>query len=215
MHAISLCPPTHQNKIDVREEPPEQMAARFLELLRVLKYRPDTSGGSATDFRTKLIEGDRDTVCAILAWVLQRFDKLKTRAFLGRFLVPIEVISAVHVCMRACGCVLFVVCTVWALSMCSEWLLTRVTRVLFLQVPPEFQSDSFIRDQLEHHHQLMEEFKETHKQLVDARGHGASASVVRGDIKSMEEEKQLLVRRLEREKKKVGKCVCVCVWCFV
>ena len=42
-------------------------------------------------FRAGLLQGDPNTVHPLLAWCLTRLDELKKRAFVGKFLVPLDI----------------------------------------------------------------------------------------------------------------------------
>jgi hypothetical protein len=42
-------------------------------------------------FRAGLLQGDPGTVHPLMAWCLTRLDELKKRAFVGKFLVPLDV----------------------------------------------------------------------------------------------------------------------------
>ena len=50
---------------------------------------------------------------------------------------------------------------------------------------------------------LMGEFKETHKQMETLKSSGFNTGDIKKDIGSMEEEKDQLIRRIDRLKKKV------------
>lgn len=76
------------NKIDLREESPEDMAHRMLKFLSVLKYTPECS---VQEFQAGIITGDKSVVYQTLAWLVGRADALKTRAYLGRYLMKVEV----------------------------------------------------------------------------------------------------------------------------
>eukprot|EP01135_Chromosphaera_perkinsii_P007956 Nk52_evm28s1073 gene=Nk52_evmTU28s1073 len=75
-------------KADLRQEPPEDTVIRMLEFLRILKYKPSID---PTEFRQGLIQGDRPVVYPILAWIIEKFDDCKKRAYLARYLVPLDV----------------------------------------------------------------------------------------------------------------------------
>ena len=50
---------------------------------------------------------------------------------------------------------------------------------------------------------LMAEFKDTHKQMETLKSSGFNTGDIKKDIGSMEEEKDQLIRRIDRLKKKV------------
>ena len=79
-------------RIDLREEPPEQTAIRMLSVLRLLNYKPKTDTGEGMNtFRQGLIQGEKLTIYPLLKWLLERTPDLKKRAYLARYLVKIEV----------------------------------------------------------------------------------------------------------------------------
>jgi intraflagellar transport protein 81 len=79
--------PRHK-KVDLRDENQDQLAARFLEFLKILKYNPPPN---IKDFPTALVKGQRGAVYHVLHWVLNRLESLQKRAYLARFLVSVEI----------------------------------------------------------------------------------------------------------------------------
>lgn len=77
--------PQPQRVIIANEADP---AGKLLELLRAVKYRPP---GDAVAFRRALGAGDRDTVLAVLSWMLPQHEVLKRRALIGFYLTMPEV----------------------------------------------------------------------------------------------------------------------------
>ncbi|OQR98409.1 Intraflagellar Transport Protein 81 [Achlya hypogyna] len=77
-----------RHNIDIRDELDEQRTYRYMELLQLLKYQlpPDLDG-----FREGLSHGERYVVYPILYWALKGFAVHKKRAYLGRFLAPLQV----------------------------------------------------------------------------------------------------------------------------
>ncbi|CAG7732333.1 unnamed protein product [Allacma fusca] len=76
-------------KVDLREEPVEDTVIRMVNTLRVLKYRPPEDNPSA--LRSGLVTGDTKIIHPILSWLLPRVGELKTRAYLAKYLVKVEV----------------------------------------------------------------------------------------------------------------------------
>lgn len=76
-----------KQRIDIREETPDQTAIRIFTTLRVLKYKPPNE----STFRTGLVQGDKLVIHPILEWLLKRVPELQKRAYLARFLVKIDV----------------------------------------------------------------------------------------------------------------------------
>ncbi|KDO31490.1 hypothetical protein SPRG_04104 [Saprolegnia parasitica CBS 223.65] len=77
-----------RHNVDLRDELDEQRTYRYMELLQLLKYQlpPDLDG-----FREGLSHGERYVVYPILYWALKSFPVHKKRAYLGRFLAPLQV----------------------------------------------------------------------------------------------------------------------------
>lgn len=79
------------HKVDVRDEPPELGGPRMVSFLQVLKFpgAADPKGHDALG--TALCRGDRAAIYPVLAYVLSRFAVLKKRAYVARYLLPVEV----------------------------------------------------------------------------------------------------------------------------
>ncbi|OXA46468.1 intraflagellar transport protein 81 homolog [Folsomia candida] len=77
------------NKLDIREEDPEQTVIRMLNMLRVLKYKPEEDDPST--LRTGLVSGSSKVIYPILAWLLPRVADLQVRAYLAKFLVKVDI----------------------------------------------------------------------------------------------------------------------------
>ncbi|CAL8097387.1 unnamed protein product [Calicophoron daubneyi] len=80
-----------KQKIDIREESGDQTAIRIFESLRVFRYKCPTDPQELSDFRKGLVTGEKAVIYPILEWLLQRIPELKTRAYLARFLVKVQV----------------------------------------------------------------------------------------------------------------------------
>ena len=79
-----------KNRVDIREEEPEGTALRILGMLRILKYKPPIEI-SVANFRQGLVEGQKHVIYPVMEWLLQRIEDLKTRAYLAKYLVKIEI----------------------------------------------------------------------------------------------------------------------------
>ncbi|XP_074525696.1 intraflagellar transport protein 81 homolog isoform X2 [Halichoeres trimaculatus] len=94
-----------------------------------------------------------------------------------------------------------------------HWLLQRVPELkkraylarflVKLEVPAEFLQDDIINDTYHQYEELVEGFKTYHKECEQLRTSGFSTSEIRRDISAMEEEKDQLIKRVERLKKRV------------
>ncbi|XP_037338449.2 intraflagellar transport protein 81 homolog [Pungitius pungitius] len=93
------------------------------------------------------------------------------------------------------------------------WLLQRVPELkkraylarflVKLEVPAEFLQDDVINDTFNQYEELVEGFKTYHKECELLRTSGFSTAEIRRDIGAMEEEKDQLIKRVERLKKRV------------
>ncbi|KAF7656569.1 hypothetical protein LDENG_00039170 [Lucifuga dentata] len=94
-----------------------------------------------------------------------------------------------------------------------QWLLQRVPELkkraylarflVKLEVPAEFLQDDVINETHHQYEELVERFKTYHKECEQLRNSGFSTAEIRRDINAMEEEKDQLIKRVERLKKKV------------
>jgi intraflagellar transport protein 81 len=94
-----------------------------------------------------------------------------------------------------------------------EWLLKNYQELkkraylaqflVMVDVPPDFMADGQVADLSAQHEQFIEEFKSLHKQLDDTRSSGFNTAEIKKDIASMEDERDQLIKRVERLKKKV------------
>ncbi|XP_072271992.1 intraflagellar transport protein 81 homolog [Pyxicephalus adspersus] len=72
-----------------------------------------------------------------------------------------------------------------------------------LEVPAEFLQDDAVFETNKQYEELMENFKTLHKECEQLKMSGFSTAEIRRDITAMEEEKDQLVKRVERLKKRV------------
>ncbi|KAI3372262.1 hypothetical protein L3Q82_022764, partial [Scortum barcoo] len=94
-----------------------------------------------------------------------------------------------------------------------QWLLQRVPELkkraylarflVKLEVPAEFLQDDIINDTYHQYEELVEGFKNYHKECEQLRTSGFSTAEIRKDIGAMEDEKDQLIKRVERLKKRV------------
>uniref|UniRef100_A0A673ZKG7 Intraflagellar transport protein 81 homolog n=1 Tax=Salmo trutta TaxID=8032 RepID=A0A673ZKG7_SALTR len=106
-----------------------------------------------------------------------------------------------------------------------HWLLQRITELkkraylarflVKLEVPAEFLQDDVITDTYHQYEELVEGFKTYHKECEQLKSSGFSTAEIRKDIGAMEEEKDQLIKRVERLKKRVRHMlISVCVLSF-
>lgn len=79
------------HKVEVRDEPPEVRGHRIYTALALLKYPFPPSVAEKEPFTLLLNKGDKATVYPIFNYVLSKFSQLKKRAYVARFLLPIDV----------------------------------------------------------------------------------------------------------------------------
>uniref|UniRef100_A0A3Q3A2L0 Intraflagellar transport protein 81 homolog n=1 Tax=Kryptolebias marmoratus TaxID=37003 RepID=A0A3Q3A2L0_KRYMA len=94
-----------------------------------------------------------------------------------------------------------------------HWLLQKVPELkkraylarflMKIKVPADFLQDDVINDTYHQYEELVEGFKTYHKECEHLRTSGFSTSEIRRDISAMEEEKDQLIKRVERLKKRV------------
>ncbi|CAG02472.1 unnamed protein product, partial [Tetraodon nigroviridis] len=176
-----------KHAIDIREEMPEQTVKRMLTVLGLLKYKPPANMSDVSDFRRGLVTGSKPVVHPILHWLLLRVPELKKRAYLARFLVKLDIPAdflqddiindTFHQVPK---------------------LLTQVT--VLTNEPATLMRSSLVCSQYE---ELVEGFKAYHKECEQLRTSGFSTAEIKKDISAMEEEKDQLLKRVERLKKRV------------
>ncbi|XP_029639051.1 intraflagellar transport protein 81 homolog [Octopus sinensis] len=94
-----------------------------------------------------------------------------------------------------------------------EWLLQRITDLkkraylaqflVKITVPTDIMQDQTVIESYEQYEELIEQFKEWHKHSEQQRNSSFNTSEIRRDISQMEEEKEQLLKRIERLKHKV------------
>ncbi|CAH2295863.1 intraflagellar transport 81 homolog isoform X1 [Pelobates cultripes] len=80
-----------KHSVDIRDEMPDQTVKRMLNILGILKYKPQANTGDMSTFRQGLAVGSKPVIHPVLYWLLQKTNELKKRAYLARFLVRLEV----------------------------------------------------------------------------------------------------------------------------
>ena len=73
----------------ITREPTEYKVERIIQFLNVMKFNiPEEQ---IDDFQNMLANGDNETLHDVMHWCLQRFDHLKKRAYLAKYLMPLDV----------------------------------------------------------------------------------------------------------------------------
>ncbi|CAI2735355.1 unnamed protein product [Schistosoma spindalis] len=94
-----------------------------------------------------------------------------------------------------------------------EWLLTRMSELkkraylaqylVKVNIPVDFMQDEEIAGLYQQYENSIENFKESHKKFESVKNGGLTTAEVKKDISAMQEEKDQLLRRVERMKKKL------------
>nr|CAD7195113.1 unnamed protein product [Timema douglasi] len=72
-----------------------------------------------------------------------------------------------------------------------------------VEVPVDILSDADVSTLYEQYEQLMEDFKSLHKESEALKNSGYSTAELRSDLETMEREKDIVIKRIERMQKKV------------
>ena len=142
---------------DVRNETPEVSGARIATFLHMLKY---DDGHPVESLASAIGGGERGAIYPVLAWVLVRFEELRKRAYLARYLAPLD-------------------------------------------IPAEILQDRSVADAYGGYKELQEQFKEVHKAVDASRTSGFSPADIQGDIEDMQKDKEQLLAKISRVKRKV------------
>ena len=73
--------------IDAKVTQPQDIIFQVTEFLKILSYECDFS----TDWENGLLNGDRKVIYPIYYFLLKNLNQLKKRAYLAKFLVPLDV----------------------------------------------------------------------------------------------------------------------------
>ncbi|GFU18327.1 intraflagellar transport protein 81 homolog [Trichonephila clavipes] len=94
-----------------------------------------------------------------------------------------------------------------------EWILRRTPELkkraylaqflMKIELPPDIEGDADIMELYEQYENVIEEFKEVHKQFEALKSSGFSTQEIRKDLEHMEEERDQLIKKIDRLKMKV------------
>lgn len=79
---------SEDHAVDVRTEQPDATASRLVALLLLLQYKPDVEPDV---LGRNLASGRRDAIYPVLTWLLRRFQDLKKRAYVAKFVAPLPI----------------------------------------------------------------------------------------------------------------------------
>ena len=69
-------------------ETTENKIQRIIQFLQIMKYIGDDQ---LENFSSFMMEGDKETMFNTMEWCLNRFEHLKKRAYLAKYLMPLEI----------------------------------------------------------------------------------------------------------------------------
>lgn len=73
----------------LKKEDPEGKVQRIIKFLQVMKFNlPDDQ---LEDFTGMMMAGDKEVLHSVLHWCLQRFEPLQKRAYLAKYLMPMDI----------------------------------------------------------------------------------------------------------------------------
>jgi len=79
------------DQADLIHDSTENRVRRIVQFLMVMKF--NIPEDQVEDFTSVLMSGDKDLLNTITHWCLQRFDSLQKRAYLAKFLMPIDILQ--------------------------------------------------------------------------------------------------------------------------
>ncbi|XP_059482691.1 intraflagellar transport protein 81 homolog [Neocloeon triangulifer] len=140
-----------KDQVDTRAENREMTVKRLLNSLYIMKYRPPS--GTEYDLAQSLFVGEKSIILPILEWLLRERQLLEKRAYLGKYLMKIE-------------------------------------------VPAALRGDSNLEELYENYEQLLEAFKDAHREREQLVSGGSNAGELRGDLAVMEREREIVAAKV-------------------
>ena len=77
------------DQLTILEEPTENKVHRVIQFLLVMKF--NIPEDQMEDFHGLLLSGDTEILHTVMHWCLQRLEHLKKRAYLAKYLMPLDV----------------------------------------------------------------------------------------------------------------------------
>ncbi|CAB3388981.1 Hypothetical predicted protein [Cloeon dipterum] len=146
-----ICTIESKEAVNTRSENREMTIKRLLNSLYIMKYRPPS--GNEYDLAQSLFLGEKSAILPLLEWLLKERPTLEKRAYLGRYLIKIE-------------------------------------------VPPALRGDSNLEELFENYEQLLETFKDAHREREQHLSAGSNTGELRGDLAVMEREREIVVAKV-------------------
>ena len=69
----------------------EVRVQRLVHFLGIMKYTSNLDEQQLADFQDTLLAGEKDALYGIMYWCLQKFEHLQKRAYLAKFLMPVDI----------------------------------------------------------------------------------------------------------------------------
>ncbi|KAI9334153.1 hypothetical protein BDR26DRAFT_840018 [Obelidium mucronatum] len=172
-------PVSSVHKVDIRNEEPEATAWRISEFMRILKFRGP--GLDPNSLRQEIQDADRPLLLEILHFLMKDMAIHKKRCYLAPFLEFVDVPSDY---MQDDGMA----------SPPLHFVITSKITFFFREVMLELSEQVSI---------MQDQFKELHKYVEGLRTTGGATASIKREIQQMEEEKQQVLSKIGKIKKKV------------
>ncbi|XP_065080099.1 intraflagellar transport protein 81 homolog [Ochlerotatus camptorhynchus] len=78
------------DKLDVRENDPEETNVHVMDALRKIQYRPPGDMDDPGAFRRGLVRGEKKLIHPILRWTFDNRERVKKSSYLAKFLIPLD-----------------------------------------------------------------------------------------------------------------------------
>ncbi|XP_021693477.1 intraflagellar transport protein 81 homolog [Aedes aegypti] len=78
------------DKLDVRENDPEDTNVQVMDALRKIQYRPLGDIDDPGAFRRGLVRGEKKLIHPILRWTFENRERVKKSSYLAKFLIPLD-----------------------------------------------------------------------------------------------------------------------------
>lgn len=79
------------DQASIKNEDPENKVHKIIKFLLIMKFSvPDDQ---IDDFTGLMMSGDKEVLHSVLHWCLQRFEQLQKRAYLAKYLLPMDIPS--------------------------------------------------------------------------------------------------------------------------
>ncbi|OAF67110.1 Pre-mRNA-splicing factor SLT11 [Intoshia linei] len=168
-------PPSKEKSVDIRDIDQSVTISQILQSLRIFKYKPPIS--YSINFKNLLEQVDKNLIFQIIGWALENINDLKRRAYLGKYLVKIDVpVEYRHDII---------------MSDLLQQVISNSSKLMQTRPIPAYNV-------------CIENFKISHKNRETMKSSELNTGELKYDIVEMEKEKEQLSRRVERIKTKAS-----------